>query len=129
MTRRFLRYLLTGGGATLVDIGIFTLLHEVLGLWQLLAFAGGVSAGLVTNFLLSRRFVFGVQWQSTFKQFAVFSAVALNGILLNLGAMQFLIYILGWAALLARIFSAALVVGISFLGHSLFSFRKDEAAP
>ena len=126
MLPRFLKYLFTGGGATLVDVAVFALFHKVLGLWYVAAFSLGVLSGLVTNFLLSQRFVFQVQWQDQFKQFLVFAAVALNGILLNLGLMQILVNFCHWDALLARVLSAGVVVGISFLGHSLFSFRKEE---
>jgi len=121
---RFLKYLGTGGTATLVDVGIFTLLSRVLGLWYVLAFAGGVSAGLVTNFLLSRQFVFGVHWQNSFKQFLVFTVVALNGIILNLVFLQVFVNMFHWDPIMARIISAGVVVGVSFMGHSLFSFRK-----
>jgi len=124
MIARFLKYLVTGGGATLVDVGVFTLLTKVGGFWYVGAFTLSCLAGMVTNFLLSRQFVFGVRWESTFKQFFVFACVALPGIIFNLGSMQLLVNHLGADPVLARVFSAGIVVGVSFLGHSLFSFRK-----
>lgn len=125
MLAKLFRYLFTGGGATLVDLGVFKLVFMATGIWGL-AFIAGVTTGLITNFLLSRRFAFQVTWQDTFKQFAVFSLVALNGILLNLGLMQLGITILHLDPFLARILSAGIGFIVSFIGHNLFSFRKEE---
>ncbi|WP_287127666.1 GtrA family protein [Candidatus Cyanaurora vandensis] len=121
---RFLRYLGSGGTATLVDVGVFALLNRGLGLWYVWAFVGSALAGLVTNFLLSRQFVFAVRWENTFRQLLVFTGVALNGMVLNLVIMKLLVDLLHWDTVWARVLSAGMVVGVSFVGHSLFSFRK-----
>ncbi len=128
MRERFLKYLLTGGGASIVDFSIFSLLTVVFQLWWVAAFSLGCLGGMTANFLLSRKFVFDVHWQSSIKQFFVFACVALPGVLFNLGSMQILVSRLDWNPVLARVLSAAIVVGVSFLGHSLFSFRKETSA-
>jgi putative flippase GtrA len=120
-------YLVTGGVATAVDVSIFTLLTKA-GLWYVAALCVSYFVGLTTNFLLSRRFVFGVYWNNWQLQFAVFATVALNSLLANLGLLQLLINDVGLDAGLARLISAACVAVLSFTGHRLYSFAQDERA-
>jgi putative flippase GtrA len=85
--------------------------------------------GLTTNFWLSRRFVFGVYWQNALVQYVVFTTVALNSLLANLGLLQLLINELNWDATSARLVSAACVAILSFAGHKLYSFsHKMESS-
>ncbi len=121
LLQQFSGYLLTGGSATFVDVFIFTLLTQ-MGLWYIYALGISYFVGLTTNFWLSRRFVFGVYWNNWKVQYAVFSMVALNSLLANLGLLQLLINELKWDASFARLVSAACVAMISFTGHKLYSF-------
>jgi protoporphyrinogen oxidase/putative flippase GtrA len=114
-------YALTGGTATLVDVLVFSLLVQS-GLWYVAALGISYFLGITTNFWLSRRFVFHVYWQNSLVQYAVFTAVAMNSLLANLGLLQLLIDSLGWDATIARIISAGCVSLLSFAGHKMYSF-------
>ncbi|UFP94691.1 GtrA family protein [Gloeobacter morelensis] len=120
-------YLITGGLATVVDVAIFAALTQ-LGLWYVAALCVSFFAGLTTNFVLSRRFVFGVYWHNWRLQFVVFATVALNSLLANLGLLQLLINDAQMDATVARLISAACVAVLSFTGHRLYSFANNERA-
>lgn len=121
---QFVGYLFTGGFATVIDVFVFSILVK-LGMWYVLALCVSSSFGLTTNFLLSRRFVFGVYWRNALVQYGVFTVIALNSLLANLGLLQLLINELGWDATTARLVSAACVALISFTGHKLYSFSLN----
>ncbi|MBW4526662.1 MAG: FAD-dependent oxidoreductase [Phormidium tanganyikae FI6-MK23] len=125
--QQFGSYLLTGGFATAIDVSVFSLLTQV-GLWYVWALGFSYFLGLTTNFLLSRRYVFGVYWNNWLTQYAVFAAVALNSLLANLGLLQLLIKDLGWSAISARLVSAACVALLSYAGHKLYSFAQSQPA-
>jgi protoporphyrinogen oxidase/putative flippase GtrA len=121
---QFARYLFAGGYATVIDVFIFSILVNS-GIWYVLALCVSSFFGLTANFLLSRQFVFGVYWRNALVQYGVFTVVALNSLLANLGLLQLLINELNWDATTARIVSAACVALISFTGHKLYSFSSN----
>ncbi len=123
--QQFVSYLFTGGAATIVDVMVFSILTRS-GLWYVSALCISYFMGLTTNFVLSRRFVFGVYWNNWLTQYAVFTTVALNSLLANLGLLQLLINDLHWDATTARLVSAACVALLSFTGHKLYSFASNN---
>jgi protoporphyrinogen oxidase/putative flippase GtrA len=124
--RQFGSYLLTGGLATVVDVTLFALLTNA-GVWFVWALCVSYFVGLTTNFYLSRRFVFGVYWTSWKLQYLVFTAVAFNSLLANLGLLQLFVKDLGWQASSARLVSAACVALLSYAGHKLYSFGQAQS--
>jgi putative flippase GtrA len=118
-------YIFTGGTATIVDVLVFSILIKS-GLWYVFALCISYCLGLTTNFLLSRRFVFGVYWRNWLIQYTVFATVALNSLLANLGLLQLLVNDLRWDATFARLVSAACVALLSFAGHKMYSFGTNS---
>jgi len=125
--RQFKGYLFTGGTATIVDVLIFSILTRS-GLWYVSALCVSAFMGLTTNFWLSRRYVFGIYWKNSLVQYAVFTTVALNSLLANLGLLHLLIDEVHWNATFARLTSAACVALLSFTGHKLYSFTSSSPA-
>jgi protoporphyrinogen oxidase/putative flippase GtrA len=125
LAKQFASYLLTGGSATVVDVIIFSVLVN-WGLWYIFALGISYFFGLTTNFWLTRKFVFGVFWKNTVVQYAVFTTVAVNSLLANLGLLQLLVNELDWDATLARLVSAGCVAILSFSGHKLYSFASNN---
>lgn len=123
--QQFCGYLFTGGSATVIDVFVFSMLMQ-LGLWYVYALGISYFFGLSTNFWLSRRFVFGIYWKNWLIQYAVFTSVALNSLLANLGLLQLLINELDFKPTFARLVSSACVALISFTGHKLYSFSQTH---
>jgi protoporphyrinogen oxidase/putative flippase GtrA len=121
-------YVITGGLATIVDVGVFTFLTEKLGMWVVSALCISYFLGLSTNFFLSRSFVFGVFWNNWLLQYGVFATVALNSLLANLGLLQLLINDLHVSKPMARLISAGCIALLSFTGHKFYSFANEQNA-
>ena len=109
------RYLLTGGLAAVVDIGLFAILHR-LG-WPI-AWAATMSFCLAAavNYLLTARFVFATR--STVSHFGLFFVVALVGLGINVAVTVALATGPGVMPELAKIGA----VGVAFLAN--FSMNK-----
>lgn len=126
--RQFGKYLLTGGAATVFDVALFALLIQ-MGWWNVAALTLSYLVGMTVNFTLSRQFVFKVFWDHWPLQYGIFSIVALNGLLANMGLLKLLINDLALNPVVGRLISAAAVSLLSFAGHKLYSFamRSPDA--
>ena len=136
----FARYLLTAGAATCVDVTVvqgllfLDLLRQPL--FLALAVTLGSVAGVIVNFLLSRRFVFKPDTRPAAQQFATFAIVALGGLGLRLVVTYALVGLFALPALawigtlpvpsaaerLAHLSAVALVTTYSFFAHKHISF-------
>jgi putative flippase GtrA len=126
--QQFLLFLLTGGIAALVNVA------SRIGLSQLLRFELAVLAaygiGMITAYVLARRFVFMRTRQSVRRSFAAFALVNLAAVvqtwLVSIGLRNLLLPLIGSIALvdlLAHSFGVVVPVFTSFFGHKYLSFR------
>lgn len=126
--REFVLFLLTGGVAALINvisrIGFSAFMRFELAV--LLAYA----IGMLTAFLLSRRFVFISARVSVRRSLAGFALVNLLAVLqtwlVSVGLRSWLLPLLGVVAfrdLIAHSFGVAVPVLSSYLGHKHISFR------
>ncbi|WP_254969496.1 GtrA family protein [Cyanobium sp. To12R1] len=122
--------MLSGGVAALVNI------VSRLGFSQLLRFELAVLAaygvGMVTAYVLARRFVFVASRQSVRRSFAAFALVNLVAVmqtwLVSIGMRYLLLPLIGMAALVDLIaHGCGVIVPVftSFLGHKHISFRES----
>ena len=129
--RQFFRFLLAGGFAAFVNV------TSRIGFSRLLSFELAVMAayfiGMVTAYILSRRYVFIKTKQSVRRSFVIFTMINLFAILqtwlVSVGLRNQLLPILGSAALvdlIAHSFGVMFPVITSFFGHKFLSFRDSE---
>lgn len=130
-----LRYLIAAGIATIVDITVYYLvLNKVLQkndlhIGTIILGAPGVSlavsysCGLITNFSITKLFVFKESDLRTRYQFFRFAIVALAVLFANYGFMKFLIDALNLYPTLSRAISAICIGVLSFIIHKAFSFQ------
>ncbi len=127
--RQFLLFALSGGVAALVNI------VSRVGFSQLLRFELAVLAaygvGMVTAYVLARRFVFEANRQSVRRSFAAFALVNLVAVLqtwlVSIGMRNLLLPLIGVTALvdvIAHGCGVMVPVFTSFLGHKYISFRE-----
>jgi len=136
LNSKVLRYFFSAGVATCVDVGTYFLCFNFLfdkadidfqGLFILSAPTASLvisySAGLLTNFTITKRIVFNESELAVHQQFFRFVLVAMIVLGLTWLFMRWLIRGLSWYPTIARA-SPALTIGVfSFLVHKSFSFR------
>ncbi len=127
--RQFVLFLITGGIAALINIA------SRIGFSQVLRFELAVLAayaiGMVTAYVLARRYVFLQTQQSIKRSFAAFALINLAAVLqtwlVSIGIRSWLFPIIGVAALvdlIAHSFGVVVPVITSFFGHKYISFRE-----
>jgi putative flippase GtrA len=133
-----IRYLITAGVATVVDVivyfSVFNFLFHKEDLHIAALTIGAPSAslvfsfacGLFTNFMLTRHFVFTTSELKSSVQFGRFVLVAVAVFISNYYLMNFLIKVLDWYPTIARGFSAVTIGVLSFITHKAFSFKIKE---
>lgn len=127
MSRQFLGFLLTGGLAAAVNFGSRILYNRWLDFSSAVVLA--YLTGMVTAFILARRFVF-TEGSQTVQRSAMFF-VMVNGVavLQTWGISMALYYLLPIAGITRWVPEIAHAVGVivpvftSYLGHKKFSFR------
>lgn len=132
---KVLRYFFAAGTATLVDVFVyFMMLHYVLEKQNVtinalvigapsISLMVSYSCGLVTNFSITKYFVFAESELRGRSQFGRFVLVALIVLIANYFFMNFLIKVVGIYPTPSRAISALTIGVFSFVAHKLFSFK------
>jgi putative flippase GtrA len=132
------RYLATAGIATVVDVSVYFVMFNYiikktnLEIGELIIGAPTLSlilsftCGLMTNFFLTKNFVFDNSDLKSSSQFIRFVVVAIAVFISNYYLMNFLIKVMDWYPTLSRGFSAISIGVLSFLTHKTFSFRTKN---
>lgn len=118
--RRFFGYVLAGGSAAVIDLGIFVLLvgqDTRIPLAALMSF----SAAAVWNYAISSRFVF--QQRPTGRAFSLFIALALMGAGLN-STITWYAVTQGTTPAIGKLFGIGAAFLINYAANSLIVFRS-----
>jgi putative flippase GtrA len=134
--QRVVRYFFAAASATVVDVFVFWLVfnkilhqqnHDLLGIMVLkaptLSLICGFSCGLLTNFTITKFFVFNQSEAKTRWQLFRFVLVAMIVLVCNYYFMWFLTAQLHWYATISRAVSAVTIGIFSFTAHKFFSFK------
>ncbi len=133
---KIIRYGIAAAIATAVDVSVYFIAYNFIlkkqdfHLLQFLVLSAptvsliiSYSCGLITNFSISKYFVFTESDLRGHHQLMRYVLVAVLILFLNYGFMSFLIKTLEWFPTIARAVSAVVVGFLSFLIHKSFSFR------
>jgi putative flippase GtrA len=122
-------FLIVGGFNTLDGFALFLLFHHLLGdgfVRYMTTLVLAQVVAMTVAFFLHRRFVFRVRGNLLVD--------ALRFVLVNLGMfglnavlLPFLVEVVGLDVVPAQVLATVAVVVVSYLGHSLFSFRRPTA--
>lgn len=139
LASRIFRYFISAGLATWVDVVVYFLAFNYLYEKSDIVFTEGIvvasttaslvmsyTAGLITNFTLTKMLVFKESDLQTHQQLFRYILVALLVLALNWLLMRFLIRSMEWYPTIARATSAILVGVLSFSIHKVFSFRSSK---
>jgi len=134
MSRQFLKFLLTGGIAALVNLGSRYLLNEVMSFEIAVALAYLI--GMVTAYVLARAFVFdrsGRSVGSEFKRFTIvnlFSLVLVWCISVFLARVFFPAIGFTWHAEDVAQFIGVMAPAVaSYFGHRFYTFARARQEP
>ena len=129
---QFLRYLVTGGLAFVVDFGLFAVCLYMLDWHYLLANLVGLVAGLALNYALSIAWVFTACERTLEKQkvieFTLFALVGIAGVGINQALMYLMVGLLDWNEMASKMIAAVLVLMWNFGARKLMLFRKKNSA-
>ena len=122
---QFLRYLVVGGVAFVVDFSILVLLTEVLAVHYLGSAAIAFCAGLATNYLLCITWVFDTRSLSSKKtEFAIFATVGVIGLAWNELLMYSGTDLIGLDYRLSKVGAVAIVLLWNFGVRKLILFSR-----
>jgi putative flippase GtrA len=117
------RYTLVGGLAFVIDYGALFLLAEFTGLHYLWAAALAFTLGLVTNYCISVRWVFGKRGvQNRQVEFLVFALLGVLGLGINEVVMLTLTSGAGLHYLLSKLVSTGVTYGWNFASRKVLLF-------
>ncbi|MBQ9399321.1 MAG: GtrA family protein [Bacteroidales bacterium] len=122
---QLLRYGVVGGIAFVVDYGSLWLLTEVCGLHYMASAAIAFLLGLICNYVLSTRWVFGEsRIRSKWAEFAAFAVIGVIGLGLN----ELIIWVgtdlLGLHYMLSKVISTVIVFFWNFLARRFLVFKS-----
>ncbi|MHB1117930.1 MAG: GtrA family protein [Minisyncoccota bacterium] len=106
---RFMRYGSVGLGTFLIDLALLFLFTDVFHLHYLLATGVAFGVAVSLNYVISRRLVFRKTGQTFTKGYANFLVFASAGMALSMVGMYFLVSLVGFSYLIARIMVAGFV--------------------
>ncbi|MDB5886302.1 MAG: putative rane protein [Polaromonas sp.] len=124
LARQALGYLVVGGLAAVVDIGLF---HLLAGRAEgvLLPAAASFMVAAVVNYSLSSLWVYRRQWRSV-RRAMTFLLFALVGLCINAGATWWLVHALPIHATLAKVGGVGIAFVANFLMNTFIVFRTED---
>ena len=127
----FCRYILVGGSAFVIDIGLVWLCNEFIfsGNYIYLSVFIGYTIGLIYNFFLSCGFVFENGFEKIrnkeISSFIIFTIIGLIGLLLTELLMLFFIRVLCMYYIFAKILTGAIVMFWNYIARKIIIFKSE----
>jgi len=122
--QRFLKFLITGGSALLLDFLIYLALTRLVHLPYLGSRAISLGVAMIWNFSLNRHWTFQAKEGGVATQATRFLIVMTTTSLLSLALMRVGVSFLGFNDILVIIVVAALITLINFSAHYLWSYAR-----
>lgn len=126
--RQFIVFCGVGVVNTAFGLGIILLLSEGLGWHYIPANAAGYLCGLVLAYILHRNITFrdttaDMRWSRA--EFITFTTIFALAYLAQLGALVFMVQLLGWPQALAQTLAISLYVMLNYLGNRMITFQSN----
>ncbi|HOI39168.1 MAG TPA: GtrA family protein [Methanobacterium sp.] len=121
---QFLRYVFVGGAAFIVDFFSLFLLTDYFGIYYIISAALAFSLGLVTNYLLSIKWVFNQRnIDNKTIEFSLFAFIGIIGLGLNEIFIWFFTSKLGIYYMISKIITAIIILFWNFFARKLTLFQ------
>ena len=126
--RLFLRYVSVGGSAALLELLLFSILHEGLRWPLLVANNTALAIAIAYSFLMQRRWTFRVTAGGALRQARWYLFMQGVSAVLNNLLMGLMVGVLGWYAPLAKVLQIGIVFGWNFSFCRWVVFRARPPA-
>ncbi|MDD2612724.1 MAG: GtrA family protein [Bacteroidales bacterium] len=121
----FLKYGVVGVFGLVVDMGIFYLLHKMLGVNYVVSNIISSSLAVVHNFIMNSFITFKVK-DRLLRRFASFYLIALAGMAVSSGMLAVMIDGLSMDSMVAKMISILIVAVIQYFFNKKLTFRKKR---
>jgi dolichol-phosphate mannosyltransferase len=119
---QLVRFGLVGGSGYVINLAVFDLLGEGLGVHHLIAAVGAFCVAVTNNFILNRHWTFRAGDGHAGFQAMRFFAVSVVALLINLFALEALVSQTSMNDLSAQAIAVAIAMPFNFLGNKLWTF-------
>ena len=119
---QLVKFGLVGGSGYLINLAVFAVLAETLGVHHVLAAIGAFCVAVTNNFLLNRHWTFGAGAGHAGFQAMRFFAVSIAALTINLIALEALVSEAALGDLSAQAIAVAIAMPFNFLGNKLWTF-------
>jgi putative flippase GtrA len=126
---QLLKFGLVGGSGYLINLAVFALLTERLGIHHAAAAMLAFGVAVTNNFLLNRHWTFAAGDGHAGFQAARFFTVSLASLAINLIVLELLISGAGTGELPAQAIAVAVAMPFNFLGNKLWTFAQRPSPP
>ncbi len=129
---RFIQFIIVGFSGVFVDMAIFYLLREVMGLGLTRSAMLSAEVGIINNFLWNDLWTFGdisrkqLGWPKRIKRFWKFNLICLAGLILNVLILNLLFNLLGVNQYIAKLIAIAIVSLWNFWVNMKLSWRVTQ---
>jgi dolichol-phosphate mannosyltransferase len=122
---QLVRFGLVGGSGYLINLAVFAVLSEVLGVHHVAAAIGAFCVAVTNNFILNRHWTFRAGDGHAGFQAMRFFAVSIAALLINLVVLEALVSGTSLGNLPAQAIAVAIAMPFNFLGNKLWTFAED----
>ena len=122
--KRVIRFGMVGGINTLIDFGVFLLLHYVFGIWVMVAHVTGFCVATLNSYLLNKYWTFDDKSSHSPKQILTFLGISLAALVIS----SAIVYIGKdyMPAFMAKILAIGVAMVWNYLGNRFFVFHHRE---
>ena len=121
---QIIKFGIVGVIATVIDFGVLLFSNEILHLDVLVASAAAFCVSVIANYILSMLFVFKGSENGKLKEFAVFIALSIGGLLINQFIMWLGTEVLTIYYVVVKVFACVFVPVYNFITRKIFLEKK-----
>jgi len=122
---QFFRYCISGGIAAIVDLGLFFSFNEFFKLHYLIALIISFTVAGLVNYTLQRKITFKSNYSKKHKQFSIFIAIQIVGLVFNGVVTTAQVEFLGVWPTLARFISILIVLIWTYTANKKITFKME----
>ena len=120
----FIRYVLVGGFATIIDWSLFYIFAIALEVYYQIALIISFSTAIMVHYIFNKIFTFRCKSKKIIKQFSLFLATAIISLFLSMLIMFFLIEVVLVGKMTSKILTTGILLIVNYVFHRDITFNK-----